>query len=281
MGIKGAVACGHAETARAAETILKDGGNAFDAIIAAFFTSCVAEPVLASLGGGGFMLAHREGHPDVVYDFFAQTPVSPLPREELDFYPIHADFGTTTQEFHIGLASIATPGAIKGIYKIHEDMGSMPMKDLVQPAIEAARNGIEVNRLQASIFRIIAPILIATPEARDVYQSKTSDESLITEGERLIQSHFADFLEALALEGDDLFYKGEIAHAIQKLSTQGGGQIGLHDMEEYEVILRKPVITSYQQHRVITNPAPSAASPPTTSTASKKWPTCPCTKSTS
>ena len=257
MGIKGAVACGHAETARAAETILKDGGNAFDAIIAAFFTSCVAEPVLASLGGGGFMLAHREGHHDVVYDFFAQTPVSPLPREELDFYPIHADFGTTTQAFHIGLASIATPGAIKGIYKIHEDMGSMPMKDLVQPAIEAARNGIEVNRLQASIFRIIAPILIATPEARDVYQSKTSDESLITEGERLIQSHFADFLEALALEGDGLFYKGEIAHAIQKLSTEGGGQIGLHDLEEYEVILRKPVITSYQQHRVITNPAPS------------------------
>ena len=257
MRIKGAVACGHIETARAAEMVLKEGGNAFDAIIAAFLASCVAEPVLASLGGGGFMLAHRSNQPEVIYDFFAQTPVEPVSKAELDFYPIHADFGATTQEFHIGLASIATPGAIKGIYKIYEDLCTMPMKDLMQPAIDAARGGIEVNRLQASIFRIIAPILLATPESKDVYQSKISDESLIVEGERLIQTHFADFLEVLANEGDDLFYKGEIAHAIHKLSMQGGGQIGLRDLEAYEVILRKPVITSYKHNRVITNPAPS------------------------
>ena len=257
MRNKGAVACGHPETARSAELILEEGGNAFDAIIAAFLTSCVAEPVLASLGGGGFLLAHRNNHPEVVYDFFAQTPITPLAQAELDFYPIHADFGTTTQEFHIGLASIATPGAVKGIYKIHEDMGTMPMQELMQPAIDAARNGVAVNELQASIFRIISPILVATAEARDVYQSKVVDDSLITTGEYLIQSHVADFLEILAIEGSDLFYRGEVAHAIDSISRHGGGQIRLKDLEDYEVILRKPVTTFYRQHRVSTNPAPS------------------------
>ena len=159
----GAVACGHPETAKAAETILREGGNAFDAIIAAFLTSCVVEPVLASLGGGGFLLAHTDdGHRDIVYDFFAQTPLVPLAKDELDFYPIHADFGTTTQEFHIGLASIATPGAIKGVFRIHEDLGSMPMKELVQPAIEVARHGVEMSQFQAYILNIIAPILTAS-----------------------------------------------------------------------------------------------------------------------
>ena len=105
MKHSGAIACGHAETARAAELILHEGGNAFDAVIAAFFSACVAEPVLASLGGGGFLLAHTRDHGDVIYDFFAQTPQSPLPEDRLNFYPIGADFGTTTQEFHIGLAS--------------------------------------------------------------------------------------------------------------------------------------------------------------------------------
>ncbi len=155
----GAVACGHTETCKAAELILTEGGNAFDAIIAAFLTSCVVEPVLASLGGGGFLLAHTGDQRDMIYDFFVHTPKNPLQKSELDFYPIHADFGTTTQEFHIGRASIATPGAVKGIFKIHQDLGSMPMSALVQPAISAARNGVIMSPFQASILNIIAPIL--------------------------------------------------------------------------------------------------------------------------
>ena len=82
----GAVACGHEVTASAAEAVLRDGGNAFDAIIAAFLTSCVVEPVLASLGGGGFLLAHTADRRNLVYDFFAHTPMRPLPKAELDFY---------------------------------------------------------------------------------------------------------------------------------------------------------------------------------------------------
>ena len=257
MGPLGAVACGHLETARAAESILKQGGNAFDAIIAAFLTSCVVEPVLASLGGGGFLLAHTDDQRDVIYDFFAQTPRLPLHKDELDFYPIHADFGTTTQEFHIGLASIATPGAVKGVFKIHEDLATMPMVELAQPAIQAARKGVSMNSFQAGMLNIIAPILTATAESRQQYQSSREPDSLIASDELFRQPHVADFLEALASEGSDLFYRGEIAQSISDLCAHGGGQITRQDLADYRVELRAPVSMEYQKHRVLTNPAPS------------------------
>ena len=85
---KGAVAAGHAATAEAAAFALREGGNAFDAVIAAHWTACVAEPVLTSLGGGGFLLAQPESGPACVYDFFAQTPMQKLPAADIDFHPI-------------------------------------------------------------------------------------------------------------------------------------------------------------------------------------------------
>jgi gamma-glutamyltranspeptidase/glutathione hydrolase len=253
----GAVACGHPQTAEAAELILREGGNAFDAIIAAFLTSCVVEPVLASLGGGGFMLAHTAERRDLIYDFFAQTPCNPLAADTLDFYPIQADFGATTQEFHIGLASVATPGAVQGIFKIHHDLGTLPMTELVQPAVEAARYGVNMSAFQASILDIIAPILTATRAARLQYQSRQHEDALIGVGELFKQSQLADFLEALAREGSDLFYRGEIAQAISELCQHGGGQLNRHDLAAYQVELRRPVTLRYRQHQVLTNPAPS------------------------
>ncbi len=253
----GAVACGHPETAKAAEQILRAGGNAFDSILAAHFMACVVEPVLASLGGGGFLLAHNRDQHDVIYDFFAQTPRIPLPKDQLDFHPIHANFGTTTQEFHIGLASVATPGAIKGVFKIHEDLGTMPIKELAQPAIEAARNGVIVNGFQAYILDIVSPIFSATRQSQQQYQSITHPQSLITEGELLKQPRFADFLEALVKEGSDLFYQGEIAQIICDISARGGGQLTLRDLNDYQVILRDPVRIQYKLHHVLTNPPPS------------------------
>ena len=253
----GTVACGHPETATAAESVLKAGGNAFDAILAAHFMACVVEPVLASLGGGGFLLAHTRENRDVIYDFFAQTPLTLRTKDEVDFYPIHANFGTTTQEFHIGLASVATPGAVKGLFKIHEDLASMPIQDLAQPAIDAARRGVPVNAFQGYILDIVSPILTATAESRRQYHSQIHADVLIGEGEILQQSQLADFLEALVTEGGDLFYRGDIAQAISDLCAQAGGQLTRQDLAQYQVILRDPLSVVYRHHRVLSNPPPS------------------------
>lgn len=112
MAKYGAVAAGDEATAHAAAEILKSGGNAFDAVLGGMFASTVAEPVLSSLGGGGFLLAQPKQGQAVLYDFFAHTPLRK--RDEVDFHPVLADFGTVTQEFHIGMGSIATPGIVRG-----------------------------------------------------------------------------------------------------------------------------------------------------------------------
>ena len=95
---KGVVAAGHELTAKAAAEILQDGGNAFDACVAGLLMTFVAEAVFASPGGGGFLMARREGSDAVtLFDFFAETPRKRRPSSQIDFYPIYADFGPASR----------------------------------------------------------------------------------------------------------------------------------------------------------------------------------------
>ena len=258
MSHHGAVAAGHPLTAEAAELILRAGGNAFDAILAAHFAACVAEPVLASPGGGGFMLAQPANGSAQVFDFFVQTPRHKRPADELDFYPILADFGTAQQEFHIGLGACATPGSVRGMFTIHDSLGSLPMREIVAPAVQYARAGVALNALQAYIFSIVAPIYSASPEAHDIYGNNKPAGTLAGEDDVLLQPELADFLECLAIEGDGLFYRGEVAQAIALQCETGGGHLGLSDLESYEVIRRQPLAVNYRGVRFLTNSPPSS-----------------------
>ncbi len=250
---KGAVACGHPEVAKAAAAILEAGGNAFDAIIAAQFSACVAEPVLTSLGGGGYLLACPEGGEPRVFDFFVQTPRRKRDRD-VDFYPIDADFGGVTQEFHVGLGSTATPGAVLGAFTIHESLGSLPIEELLAPAIAQARQGVVTTAMQAYIFSVVSPIYCATEEARLAFLSESGEPP--REGDVFRRPALADTLAALAAEGPALFYRGEIAAAIARVS-EAGGHLTREDLQNYQVIQRKPLSFDYRGATVLTNPPPS------------------------
>ena len=167
---KGVVAAGHALTAQAAAEILQDGGNAFDAALAATFMTFVAEAVFASPGGGGFLMA-RSANKDsaTLFDFFADTPLKRRPASEIDFFPIDADFGPAKQEFHIGLGSSATPGVVPGLFALHEALCRLPMKRLVEPAVRAARQGFPLTDFQAYLFAVIAPILTASADVARIF----------------------------------------------------------------------------------------------------------------
>jgi len=247
--ILGAVACGHPLTAAAAEEILRDGGNAFDAILAAQLMACVAEPVLASLGGGGFLLAQAQGQPPQIFDFFPQTPRQRAAEQE--FYPIEANFGTTTQTFHIGLGSAAVPGSVAGMFAIHSALASLPLSRLAEPAVSAAQNGITINDFQGYIFDIVRPIYQANSTTASAYASAVT-------GERLRQSDLAGSLAAIARDGAQRFYGGEIAAEISKASRLHGGHLTDADLANYAVIVRQPFEFDYRGARVLTNPPPSA-----------------------
>ena len=253
---KGAVASGHPLTSAAAEEILREGGNAYDAIIAAHFAACVVEPVLASLGGGGYLMAEPAQAQARVYDFFTQTPIAP-PRDGLEFYPISADFGTTRQEFHIGMGSVATPGAVAGMFAIHRDLGTLPMSRLIEPAVHVAREGHRMNALQAYILDVVSPIYLATESSRAMYGSDARPGSLKAEGEWLVQRELGDTLEALGREGEALFYGGELAQRMAAQS-QGRGLLSLADLQRYRVEMREPLRCRYRKSELLLNPPPSS-----------------------
>ncbi len=255
---KGAVAAGHPQTAEAAALLLEAGGNAFDAALAGLCAACVAEPVLTSLGGGGFLTARTAAGDTRVYDFFVQSPRSKRPLDEIDLFPVVADFGTAQQEFHIGMGSLATPGTVRGLFDVHRELGSMPMRRIVEPAVGIARDGVRLNRLQAYIFSIVAPIYLATPGARALYASPEDPRRLYGEGEVMRQPELASALELLAMEGDRLFYEGDMARALVALCKQEGGQLGAADLAGYRTRGRAPLRCDYRGARLHFNPPPSS-----------------------
>ena len=148
------LSAGHEKTAAAAAEVLKIGGNAVDAAIAAFFTSFIAEPCMSSAGGGAFANVFFEGKPRL-YDFFCQTPRNKRPVSAVNFFPITVDFGDTTEEFHVGHGSVAVPGSIAGAFRLHRDFGSIPMRELVQPAMAFAKKWGWARAISVLRFQVI------------------------------------------------------------------------------------------------------------------------------
>jgi gamma-glutamyltranspeptidase/glutathione hydrolase len=251
---RGAVAAGHPNTAEAAIRMYRLGGNAFDAVLAALAAACVVEPVLTSLGGGGFLLARSAGRDPQLYDFFVQTPRQKRTPGDSEFYPVIADFGTAQQEFHIGAGSIATPGTVRGLVGTHRLLGTLPLAEVLAPAIEYASEGVAVNALQAYIFSIVAPIYVATPAAKALY----GGDALHGEGTLFRQPELAGTLAWIAEEGDRPFYEGELAQRLVGLCEDHGGHLQREDLSRFAIVARKPLQHRYRGYRVATNPGPSS-----------------------
>ena len=249
-----AIAAGHEATADTALEILQAGGNAFDAAIGALFTAFIAEPCMASAGGGAFAQVFQASGKAMLFDFFCQTPIFRRSSEELDFYPIEVDFGDAKEIFHIGRGSVAVPGSIAGLYAMHAHLASMPMYELVQPAIQLAKEGVVMNNFQHLDLSLLEEILRVDTQASSVFFPKGH---LLKVGEHLHMPQLADFLDSLAKEGPDFFYRGEIAQKIVADHQQTGGLLTMDDFSNYEVLIRQPLQLKYQDWHVFTNPLPS------------------------
>ncbi|HTP37160.1 MAG TPA: gamma-glutamyltransferase, partial [Methyloceanibacter sp.] len=254
---KGVVAAGHELTARAAAEILQDGGNAFDAALAGIFMTFVAEAVFSSPGGGGFLMARRQGRDDAtLLDFFAETPLKRRPASEVSFYPIHADFGPAKQEFHIGPGSSATPGVVPGLFAMHEALCTLPMKRLVEPAVRAARQGFPLTEFQAYLFTVIAPILTASQGVASIF---APDGKPMTAGTTFRNEELGETLEWLAEDGARLFVDGDVGQAIVAQSRDSGGYLTHDDLARYRVEWRESLYWRHGDATVALNPPPAAS----------------------
>lgn len=250
------VASGHPLVSKAAGDILAAGGNAFDAVVAAGFTSAVAEPALTSLGGGGFLVGHSEKKgEDLFFDFFVDTPGRGRESEitDHDFFPITVDFSGSSQDFNIGMASVAVPGTLKGLLHIHKRLGRMDLQEVMRPAREAAvRHSISEHT--AHFLNLLYPIMTLTKRGRRIYKP---EGKYLGAGDNLENPEMAEFLNQLAGEGADSFYFGEIAGKIDREMRQGGGLLTAGDLAAYQVKERAPLAVAYRDHLFLTAPEPS------------------------
>ena len=251
------VAAGHALTVASAEDVLRAGGNAYDAVIAALATSFVAEPVLSSPGGGGFLLAAPVGERPRVYDFFVHTPRARRQCEDIEFDPVMADFGPARQEFHIGRGTVATPGMMRGLAEIHADLATVPLRELVVPACRHATEWVAVSEMQAYLQGVVEAIVGASEASRSIFASVEAPDRPARAGERSANPRLADALEAIAIEGADLFYRGEIAASLVS-DMAAGGHLTSADLAGYRVEKREPLSVEYRSARILTNPPPSS-----------------------
>lgn len=252
---RGVIAAGSELTAEAAAEVFKAGGNAFDAAIASAWMTFVAEPTATSAGGGGFINIQTEQGKSYLQDCFVQTPILKHDLNTLDFYPVDIDYGGAVQTFHAGRGSIALPGIILGLFDLHEKFGSMPMTQLVQPALKAAREGVPVDAFLEWCFKLVGPAVCSLESGKGLF---APEGELLKEGDLWKMNDFADTLEYLAQNGPDEFYRGEIAAKVAKDFAENGGHLTRNDFENFQVEYRKPLQVKYRDSIVSTNPPPSA-----------------------
>lgn len=258
--MNGAIAAGHEITARAGARILEEGGNAVDACVAAAFASWIAESPLTGPGAGGFMLVHRaRDRTTRLLDFFVAAPGLGTRRSErggMDAVDIGFVGGDTTQRFLIGRASNAVPGTVAGLATAHASYGTLPWGELLAPAIELARRGIEITGPQALLHDLLDSILRHEGEGRRVYSRP--DGGRLVEGDRLVLGDLAATLELIGERGRDAVYRGEIATEIVRHVQEGGGAITHDDLAAYRVVRRRPVSVSFRGDLFTSNPPPSS-----------------------
>ncbi|TLS74007.1 gamma-glutamyltranspeptidase [Mariprofundus erugo] len=252
---RGTVAAGHPATADAGAAVLRMGGNAVDAAIAAVTTAFIAEPALTSAGGGGFLLLCDRHGKSVLYDGFARMPSGRMPDGcKALLKPVAIDFGDTVQTFHIGQGSVATPALPALLFHAHRQHGRLPLAEAMAPGIDAARNGIRLNHLQASLLKMLQPIVTDTAEASALH---APHGELIGAGDLFCNRALANTLELLLIEGIDEMYHGDLARAIVRACVPYG-LLGMEDMRAPQVATRTPLATPLFGGTLLTNPPPSS-----------------------
>lgn len=251
----GVVAAGHPLTAEAGADVLRAGGNAVDAAVAAVLASFAVESPLTGFGAGGFMMISR-GEETVLIDFFVAAPGKDGTERgvELAAVPVHFD-EETVQTFYVGPASCGVPGTAAGLELALQRFGTAPLADLTRAGVKLAREGAPVNAEQAYILEILWPIHRRLAETRQLYAPEGPP---LGEGDVFRFLELAEALERFGAEGAEPFYRGEVATALSGYVSAHGGMLSATDLAEYEAIERRPIHAPFRGAEVLTNPPPSS-----------------------
>ena len=231
--------------------ILKQGGNAVDAAVATAFALAVTWPSAGNIGGGGFLVYHGENGQATTFDFREKAAIAAT--EDMYLGP---NGRVQNNSNHIGMLAVGVPGTVAGLFKAHQELGSLPWAELVAPAVEMARNGIPINySLQTGFERSANRFRQYPSSAKKFFKS---DGSFYQLGETWVQPDLAHTLELIQINGRDGFYLGENAKRLADFLANNGGLITEEDLAKYEAIEREPIKGSYRGFDIVSMPPPSS-----------------------
>ncbi len=244
-GTEGMASTAHPLASQTAVEILKKGGNAVDAAVAAAFVIGVVEPDGSGIGGGGGMLIYMAKTQQSFYiNYYAKSPQS-----------INRRYDSETER-HSG-KSICIPGTVAGLTLALEKFGSLPLSTVLEPAIRYAKDGFPIDGTLASLILDNTETLTIDQETANVYLDEGFPKM---EGDLLIQTKLAETLEAISKNGHDGFYKGAVAQAIVDGVKERGGTLEMKDLENYKAELGYPLKGSYRGYEILSAGVPQAGS---------------------
>lgn len=227
--------------------IMKNGGNAYDAMIATHLALAVVHPTAGNIGGGGFFVYRDQDGSSGTLDFREMAPGSAYKDMYLDI-----DGNVIPDMSTLGGAAVGVPGSISAIFEIHSKFGSLPIEELFRPAIDLSNNGYVVTEKQSNSL---------TGKLEDFIKIN-GNESLYSkryfEGDTIKNIKFAETLKKISEFGPKAFYEGEIADMIVRDVKKSGGIMTIDDLKNYKSVWRDPVKFKYKDLEVISMSLPSS-----------------------
>lgn len=244
---KGVVASAFPLASEAGAQILREGGNAFDAMIATQFALAVTHPQAGNIGGGGFTVATTVDGKKIALDYREKAPG----KAHRDMFLDEKGEANLDLSQNGGLAS-GVPGAVAGLFKMHEH-AKLPMEQLIQPAIDLAEQGFALSAADANLLNNRKETFLKYNTSSIAFVKDEPWE----EGDILIQKELAETLKRIQKDGQKGFYEGKTAQLIVKQMKESDGIISKKDLKNYEVRVREPLVIDYKGHEIVTMPLPS------------------------
>lgn len=247
QGIQAAVVSARIEASEAGKTVMMQGGNAYDAMVATSFALTVVYPVAGNITGGGFFVYRTAAGVTGTLDYREMAPLKATKDLFLD------DKGNVVPKLStLGGLAVGIPGAVAGILEVHRKMGSLPLEQLLAPAIKLAEEGYIVTEKQAQSFK----------RYRDFFIEVNGEDTFFAQehmaGDRIVNLPLARTLKAIAAKGNAGFYKGWVAEAMVNKTQATGGILSLEDLMAYQPKWRDPIQFNYKELNVISIAPPSS-----------------------
>jgi len=260
------VAAKHPLIGEAGVDIMRRGGNAVDAAVAAAFVDCVVEPAMNGIGGEGVMAIHMaETGEDVIIDYVGRPSKNCRP----DMYELERERGEVglfgwiavkDDANLIGYRAPTVPGMVAGLCLALERYGTMSLEEVMGSAIRIAEEGFVVGYALFEHIATSMEVLSRYPEWVKIFLKggcfpyRPWNRAQRMPPEVLIQKDLAESLRKIAMGGPDVFYRGEIADAIARGMRRNGGLITEDDLASYEPIVTKPTPGDYRGYKVVYDP---------------------------